>query len=524
MKIKSVIVVGGGSSGWMTAAALYKKFGSKLKISVIEGKTSNPVGVGESTIIPFNQFLDLVGLKDEDWMKHCNASYKTSIRFTNFAEGNGEVFEYPFGGQNTEESFGQWAALAATHDLDRNSFCEFLNSNYFLAKYNRLTKNKKGDLPNFNFQRNTAFHFDASLFGKYLKTHVCKDVQTFIDDIVSINKDEDGYITSLVGDSGKEYTCDLYVDCTGFKSMLLEKEMDSRFISFKPWLSNDRALATHLPYTDKKTQLTNVTNCTALSSGWSWNIPLWSRMGTGYVYSSDFIDDDSAEKEFKEYLGTEDVELRKINIRHGARERAWVKNVVGIGLSYGFIEPLESTGLVSTHKLLENLVELLDRRDLNISGFDRDGFNYSSQCVLMGYRDFVSIHYKLSNRTDTPYWKYQTEIKDWFKLRDQEEMLNVIHSHAAPGNEATPTPAYYEQVHMAHSTEHRWSSEVSGISYIMAGMGQRPYGEFLANRLGYNKESLKDLYQQWREHVKIMENHVKTLPSTYEFLKQNIYH
>ena len=169
--------------------------------------------------------------------------------------------------------------------------------------------------------------------------------------------------------------------------------MKSEFCSFKSYLSNDRALATHLSYTDKDSQLLNVTNCTALSSGWCWNIPLWSRIGTGYVYSSDFIDDDSAEKEFKKYLGTEDIELRKINIRHGVREKGWVKNVVGVGLAYGFIEPLESTGLVSTYEMINQLISALLNANLNVSGFDRDGYNYNCSMLISGYKDFVSAHY-----------------------------------------------------------------------------------------------------------------------------------
>ena len=155
MRIKSIMVVGGGSSGSMTAAALSKKFGDEVKISILEGKSSNPVGVGESTIIAFNNYLKLLELKDNEWMKHCNATYKTSIRFTNFRDGNGEVFEYPFGGNHTEQSYGQWTALAAKYNLDENSFCEFLNHNYFLAKHNKLTKNKDSKL-NLSFDKDIA--------------------------------------------------------------------------------------------------------------------------------------------------------------------------------------------------------------------------------------------------------------------------------------------------------------------------------------------------------------------------------
>lgn len=524
MKIKSIMVVGGGSSGWMTAAALCKKFGKDIKVSVIEGKNSNPVGVGESTITKFNSYLNyILEIEDKEWMPHCNATYKTSIRFTNFRDGNGEVFEYPFAGYHNEDSFGRWSVVRAKYDLGPDSFNEFMNQAYWLAKHNRMTDN-----PGFEFQfslkKDSAYHFDAGLFGKFLKKRFCKKAKHYIDDVVAVKKDEDGYITSLVGDSGTEYSADLYVDCTGFKSLLLEKEMGSEFVSFKPWLDNDRAIATHLPYKDKKTELRNVTNCTALSSGWSWNIPLWNRMGSGYVYSSDFISDDDAEKEFKKHVGNEDIDIRKINIRHGVRERGWVKNVVGVGLAFGFIEPLESTGLVSTHEMIEQLIEILSRRKYNITGFDRDSYNYTCQLVVTGYMYFVALHYKLSQRSDTPYWKYQTELKDWFKLSDPR-LFAERKVHISYDNGSTN---HYENVHQMHSLAHRWDPEKHGIAYIMAGMGHVPYADYLYKVFSDSaKDNLQDdvdkLYKEFRNYVKILEEKVLTLPTSYEFLQQNIY-
>ena len=152
------MVVGGGSSGWMTAAALCKKFGKDIKVSVIEGKNSNPVGVGESTITKFNSYLNyILEIEDKEWMPHCNATYKTSIRFTNFRDGNGEVFEYPFAGYHNEDSFGRWSVVRAKYDLGPDSFNEFMNQAYWLAKHNRMTDN-----PGFEFQfslkKDSAYH------------------------------------------------------------------------------------------------------------------------------------------------------------------------------------------------------------------------------------------------------------------------------------------------------------------------------------------------------------------------------
>ena len=168
------MVVGGGSSGWMTAAALCKKFGKDIKVSVLEGKNSNPVGVGESTITKFNVYLNqILEIEDKEWMSECNATYKTSIRFTNFRDGNGEVFEYPFGGYHTEESFGRWSAVRARYNLGPESFCEFLNHTYWLAKHNRMTDNSQAELQ-FDFKKQTAYHFDASLLENISKKDFVK--------------------------------------------------------------------------------------------------------------------------------------------------------------------------------------------------------------------------------------------------------------------------------------------------------------------------------------------------------------
>ena len=141
-------------------------------------------------------------------------------------------------------------------------------------------------------------------------------MQHHYDNIVDVNKDEYGYITSLDGEDGN-YTADLFIDCTGFQSRLLEKEMGSEFLSYKPWLDNDRALAAHIPYRNRSEELVNYTKCTAIDNGWVWNTPLWDSLGVGYVYSSDFVDDDTAEMELKKHVGVDDIDFRKINIKHG---------------------------------------------------------------------------------------------------------------------------------------------------------------------------------------------------------------
>ena len=372
MKIKSILVVGGGTSGWMSAC-MFAKQHPNIKVSLVESDNIDTVGVGESTILIFNAFLAAMGMEDKDWMPACHATYKNNIRFNDFKE-KGHSFDYPFGGDRGSDTVSAWSQLRAHYNLPPESYVDFCGShNIFLSRYNRNTLNQHKVL-DYNFQAETAYHFDASLFGQYLRDNIALPlgVNHHIDDVVDVKKDENGYVTSVVGESGEEYSADLYVDCTGFRSRLLGQEMESEFKSYKPWLSNDRAIATHIPYTNKEKQLTNSTNCTGIDNGWVWNIPLRNRIGSGYVYSSKYLSEEEAEEEFGTYLGNKDLEFSHIKMRIGRHKRFWVKNVVAVGLSSGFIEPLESNGLFTVHENLINLIKILRRGNPN--QFSRDLF------------------------------------------------------------------------------------------------------------------------------------------------------
>jgi len=513
MKIKSVLIVGGGTSGWM-AACMFAKQHPNIKVSLVESENIDTVGVGESTIILFNAFLAAMGMEDKDWMPACHATYKNNIRFNDFKE-KGHSFDYPFGGDRGSDTVSAWSQLRAHYNMSPDTYAEFCGShNIFLSRYNRNTLNQHKVL-DYNFQAETAYHFDAALFGQYLRDNIAlpSGVNHYTNDVVDVKKDENGYVTSVVVKSGEEYSADLYVDCTGFKSRLLGQEMESEFKSYKPWLSNDSAIATHIPYTNKEEQLTNSTDCTAIDNGWVWNIPLWNNIGTGYVYSSDFVDDETAKKEFYSHLGTEDVDLIKIDIRHGCHKQGWVKNVVGVGLSYGFVEPLESTGLISTIIVLGKISEQLHLYNNNINQFIIDSYNYGCQVEMNTWKDFVSYHYKMSSRNDTPYWRYQTEGRNLIGLEDT-------------GND-------YEKILYHQNIAHAWPvqrGQGDGVYYIMAGMGFKPFGKNFFDRyvLDQNnrEEALKkieDLHDEWQTDMENTIKYVKTLPSSHQFLQEHIY-
>lgn len=512
MKVNKIVIVGGGSSGWMTAAALCKTF-PDMDVTLIESKDIKTIGVGESTLAEFNSFLGLLGLEDEDWMKACDATYKVSIAFTDFRE-KGSKFQYPFGlsaGPHVSLGHDCWPAI---RQLDPESsplekFAEFYNANTYLANENKLTENVDQAIPNFKFKYDTAYHFDSTKFGIYLRDSICKPlgVNHIIEEVSDVEQKENGDIKCVITESGQKFEADIFIDCSGFKSILLEQRMGGVFTSFNDTLLNDRALATKLNYDDPNVEMENVTNCTAIENGWVWNIPLWNRIGSGYVYSSKFVDRDQAEIEFRNHLRSvgkeipEDAEILDINIKHGVMDRAWIGNVLGVGLSYGFVEPLESTGLLTTHENIYRFVRTLQRRDRVITSVDRTLLNGYLNEILYATKSFLEMHYGLSGRDDTEYWKHVTSI-EYGSTPDTDQLLDNV---------------------MRVSN---FNGIRGGLIYIAAGMGYLPSYRF-GNGYGYitddDQEALRNVYREYDMFSYSTREYVKTLPSHYEFLKEKIY-
>jgi len=348
-----------------------------------------------------------------------------------------------------------------------------------------------------------AYHFDATKFGLWLKNNYCKKIKHILDDVVSIEQDENG-IKSL----NNKYKADLYIDCTGFKSLLLDKTLKEPFESYSDMLPNDSAWATRIQYKDKEKELVPYTNCTAIENGWVWNIPLWSRIGTGYVYSSKFVDDDTALKEFKKHLGQEELEFKNIKMRVGIHNRLWVKNVVAIGLSAGFIEPLESNGLYTVHEFLTKLVLNLQRD--KISQWDRDNFNFQCKHMFKEFSEFVGLHYALSHRDDTEYWKHCLN-KTW-----ENNLINLEHRSFSGFKEAVFNRTY----------NFKYTSS-AGLHCIAAGMHWAPTNKTaLIKHGGFSEETLekefKECIDKLNERKELCKQVVKEKPSLFSVLK-NVY-
>ena len=521
MKINSVCIVGGGSSGWMTASA-FAKILKNVSVTLVESKTIKTVGVGESTLGHINRFMVALGLEDKDWMPACNATYKVSIQFTNWKK-EGTRYQYPFGKHDFSDKNGldDWYKIRCIDDsFTDETYAEFYNPITYLADRNKMVSDNT-IIRNFNFKWDTAYHMDAELFGKYLRDTIClpNGVKHIQDTVLKVNKDADGNVSSLVTEDNGEISADLYIDCTGFRSFLLENEMGSKFISFDDYLYNDAALACRIPYIDRQEEMNNVTDCFAMPNGWVWNIPLWNRIGTGYCYSKKFITRDQAADEFRQHLAKSDpkraeaAEFFDINIRHGKRERAWVKNVIGIGLSYGFLEPLESTGLLTTHENILRLIDIFERRDGYVTKVDVDGFNYSVDFDLEAFKSFVGLHYVLSQREDTEYWK---QIK---------YNLNMIPDEWITDGYVRTPRLYMEFIHCSNVTNK--FPDLAGTLYIAAGMGYNPVGKTqLEYEISRNTAGIDDLKSIIKSHNKYKKQVMKWLdnaPSHFEFLRDNIY-
>lgn len=526
MQIESIVIVGGGSSGWMSAALLSKTF-PDIEIALIESEISKPIGVGESTLGHFNRFLKRMELQDKDWMPYCNATYKTSIAFQNFREGKGERFQYPFGSFDFNEykdSLLKFFELQCEYGMEEyppEEFARFINNNTWLADKCKIAK----EIPasSYNFDEDTAYHLDADLFGKYLRDHhaIPNGVVHLKGDVMNVIKRPDGSLESVVTTDGGILSADLFIDCTGFKSLLLEHHMGVKFISFKNKLFNDRALATQIPYINREEDMETYTDCVAMDAGWVWNIPLWHRIGTGYVYSSDYISDAAAEEEFRFYLSgryspeiAQNAQMIPIRIKHGKHEKSWVKNVVGIGLSYGFLEPLESTGLMTTHENLIYLCDTMSRRgdSIYVNKFSIDAYNWKADNIMESMCNFVAIHYALSSREENHYWYDCTNKIDFTPLE---------------GSPESTIKAYRDVNKLISDVENSFfdSRDLEGCIYIASGLGYRPINEHLYNEKmdDDRRNNIKEAHRLYQQDRQIMIDWVERLPSHYEYLRDNIY-
>lgn len=523
MKIDKIVIVGGGSAGWISAAWLVKTFPNK-DISVIESADVPTVGVGESTLADITNFRDYLGIDEKEFMRATDASYKMSIKFTDFYDVDSGGFHYPFRYphlEGTVNGMRDWFEIKAAHpELPNQDFVRCYFPQAALFEQNKYALNIDGSFGSYTPKSDVAYHFDATKFGIWLRDEYCKPkgVKHIVSTVKDVKVNENG-IEHLILKGGREIAADLFVDCTGFRSLLLGQYMKEPFNSLEHMLPNNRAWAVQLPYVDKEKELEPFTNGTAIQNGWCWNIPLWSRLGTGYVYSDKHVSPEEALEEFKQYLMSnkmiisrtreqvDSLQFKDIKMRVGIHERLWVKNVVAIGLSAGFIEPLESNGLFSVTAFIRYLSKVLLRG--KVSQFDKDVFTTASKAIFRNFSEFVALHYSLSVRTDTPYWKdINTKVFS-------PEMVKL-----------TPTPSVgffdlQDKKMFTNRLDPDW-----GITYISVGLNYPLYDNIdqRLNTFGSDISSyVNGLIANFAVKKQAWNDAAKLAPSLYQYLRANIH-
>lgn len=417
--VNNVVIVGGGTSGWMCAAAVARMAPPSTSITLVESEEIGVIGVGEATIPTLIEFNEFLGLDENDILRECQGTFKLGIEFVDWL-GVGESYFHPFGfyGRDTPEfAFHQlWLRLRelsakGVAPPDAAGGINDYNLCAAAARLGRFSPPQGGADAILSTMRH-AYHFDSMRYGRLLRRYAeQKGVRRVEGIVVGIEQDTDcGLIRSVTLRGGQVLGGDLFVDCSGFKSLLIEGAMASDFIDWSRYLPCDRAFT--VP-TSRSGPPVPYTRATADRGGWRWRIPLQERTGNGYVYSSDFIDQDEAHLQLVE--GAEGEPLAdplSLRFRTGHRRAFWEKNCVAIGLAGGFIEPLESTSIHLAQMGIQRLINLWPGRGFNASEIAH--YNRSMTADYERVRDFIVLHYKATQRDDTEFWRYvgNMEIPD----------------------------------------------------------------------------------------------------------------
>jgi hypothetical protein len=510
--IRKIIIVGGGTAGWMTASYL-KKALQDVKITVIEAPTIPKIGVGEATVPNLQPvFFDFLGIPEDEWMRGCNAAFKGAVKFINWksdpATRETDHFYHPFGlvpNCNNVPLTHYWAVkrkLGYELPVDYSCFIEPA-----LLDEKRAPRTLDGTRVT-----RYAWHFDAHLVAEYLKNiSIGWGVEHVLDEIEGTILKSDGHIDYVKTKSGSVYQGDLFVDCTGFRGLLINKAMDEPFLDMSDHLLCDSAVATAIPNDDERDGVEPYTSAIAMQSGWTWKIPMLTRFGTGYVYSSKFASQDEATEEFLRLWNLNgNTKLNQIRFRVGRNRRAWVKNCVSIGLSSCFLEPLESTGIYFIYAAIYQLVRHFPDRSFD-SGMI-DGFNREIAGMFDDSRDFIQAHYLSTPRQDTPFWKAN---KHDLVLSDNiKEKLESYDAGLPINMPFVDEDTYY------HQFEAEFKNYWTNGSYycILAGLGREPKNTLPL--LGYHSDghvNAEKLFAKIRDRAAAA---LMNTPTNYEYLSR----
>ncbi len=495
--VEHILIVGGGTAGWLTAgllAATHPPGQGGPRISLIESADVPTVGVGEGTWPTMRNTVQQIGISERDLFEHCHAAFKQGGKFVNWVHGNGDFYYHPF-----TVPLGYGRLDLAPYVADIANYAVDANFQHHVCEAGLAPRT----LADSEFQGpcNYAYHIDAGAFGDLLKRH-CKDnlgVEHLVDTVVDTELDDDGNIASVRLAKAGKVGADLFVDCTGFASLLLGKAMQVPFINTDHVLFNDRALALQVPYADAHQALACHTIATGQNAGWIWDIGLTHRRGVGHVYSSSYLSDDEAQANLSNYLGDDatDLEPRLIKFHSGHRRTFWKGNCVAIGLAAGFVEPLEATAImlveISARYIAENLPASRDVLPITAKRFNQQ-MDYRWQRII----DFLKLHYMLTQREE-PYWQAHRE-PETIPESLQEDLAvwrgrGPIRSDFDSAIELFPAASY---------------------QYVIYGMGFRP--DF--SRQQYLYQSQRQANQIIQRNRELTQQLIRKLPPHRQYIQQ----
>ncbi|HEY6729274.1 MAG TPA: tryptophan 7-halogenase [Polyangiaceae bacterium] len=511
--IQSVVVLGGGTAGWMTASYLKKAF-PNLHITVAEAPAIPKIGVGEATVPNLQKvFFDFLGLKEDEWMRHCNAAFKVGIRFENWkkprSQGTDDHFYHLFGLLPEVDGVPishYWALKNCQGGREPFTYACYKEPPLLDAKL--APRYLDGTRAMYY-----AWHFDAHLVADYLRDiAVGWGVEHVVDKLDRVELAADGAIGTLHMSSGRKLTADLFVDCSGFRGLLLNGALGEPFLDMSDHLLCDSAVAAQVPHDDEKYGVDPYTSSIAMDSGWTWKIPMLGRFGSGYVYSSRFANEEQAVKDFCKLwnLDPAKTNLNKIRFRVGRNRRAWVKNCVSIGLSSCFLEPLESTGIYFIYAAIYQLAKHFPDKSFNPVLMDR--FNQEINTMFDECRDFIQAHYCLSPRNDTPFWlanRNELRLAD-----DLQQKLAAYKAGLAINQPLSSEDNYY--TNFDNEFGNYWTN--SSFYCVLEGLGQVPNQPY--PRIRYSEASLAKAERVFADIKQVSKELMHTLPTNHQFLQK----
>ncbi|MEH6551508.1 MAG: tryptophan halogenase family protein [Pseudomonadales bacterium] len=506
--VKHIVIVGGGTAGWITAGVLAAQHcahpASRITVTLIESPDISPIGVGEGTWPSMRSTLQQMGISETEFIRECDASFKQGSCFSGWVTGSeSDRYYHPF---TPPQGYSE-TNLAAYWQLvrDKVNFADAVSPQSRLC--DKGLAPKKISTPEYAFNANYGYHLDAGKFAIFLQKYCVEKlgVNHILDTVTAVNADDSEYLVSVTTSTQGDISGDLFVDCSGFSALLIGQHYKIPFCSKKDILFNDTALAVQIPYAKEGDPIASHTLSTAQTAGWIWDIGLPSRRGVGYVYSSAHISDEDAEIELRQYISNssigfdaDKVSLRKLMINPGHRQKLWHKNCVAVGMASGFIEPLEASALVLVEQSAKMISEQLPAtREVMevVSKRFNDKFLYHWDSVIQ----FLKLHYVLSKRQDTAYWRDNRRTDT---IPDSLQDLLTLWRYQAPWHQDAPL---IDELFPSAS-----------FQYVLYGMGFETVSDPSVTKSGLAAKSRADTLFQ--ENARKTQQLLTSLPATRELI------